>query len=54
MTSAQANRADIFNISNTFEKRASVTAAETRSPPKIFSPEEMENIKLLNLRQKRK
>lgn len=54
MTSAQGNRVDMLNTTNDFDKRVSVTAAETRSPAKIFSPEEIENIRLNNLRQKRR
>ncbi len=54
MTSAQGNRTDLFSVSNSFDKRVSVTAAESRSPPKIFTPEEMENMRLANLRQKRR
>lgn len=54
MTSAQGNRVDALNFTGDFDKRVSVTAADTRSPPKIFSPEEVENIRLNNLRQKRR
>ena len=53
--SVQARRADVFKIINSTEKRQSVTAEENRSSQNlIFSPEEMENIKLNNLREKRK
>ena len=53
--SSQANRADAFKIMNTFQHRQSVTAADTRTPQqKLFSPEEMEDLKLNQLRDKRK
>lgn len=53
--SAQANRQNVFSIGNSLEKRQSVTAAEGRpSQHALFSPEEMENLKLNNLREKRK
>jgi hypothetical protein len=39
MTSAQGSRADSLNVTNSFDRRVSVTAAENRSPPKLFSPE---------------
>ena len=39
MTSAQGNRLEILNTTQDFDKRVSVTAAESRSPPKIFTAE---------------
>jgi hypothetical protein len=40
MTSAHGHRTEIMNMSMTtgFDKRISVTAADNRSPPKLFSP----------------
>ena len=52
--SAQTKRQDIFNLTNAFDKRISVTAAETRTQNNLFTPQEMENIKLNNLRHKRR
>ena len=52
--SAQAQRSDLFTVANSFDKRQSVTAAENRGSQLLFSAEEMENLKLNNLRQKRR
>lgn len=52
--SSQANRRDFFNTSFTYDRRPSVTAADNRNTDKLFTPEEMDNLKLNNLRQKRK
>jgi|JI7StandDraft_1071085.scaffolds.fasta_scaffold742792_1 hypothetical protein len=38
MTSAQGTRADVFSLTNSFDKRVSVTADESRLPQKLFSP----------------
>lgn len=53
--SSQAQRTDVFRVLNSYDKRQSVTAAENRTPQhKLFSPEEMEDLKLNHLREKRK
>lgn len=52
--SSQGIRNDPFNLTQHFEKRMSVTAEESRPPQNLFSSEEMENMKLNNLRQKRR
>jgi hypothetical protein len=41
MTSAQETRADVFSLTNSFEKRISITAEDSRLPHKLFSPEEI-------------
>ena len=52
--SAQTNRKDFFNTSFHLDRRLSVTANENRQVQQLFTPEEMENLKLNNLRSKRK
>ena len=52
--SAQEKRTDPFNISHNFERRVSITADETRKAQNLFTSEEMENMKLNNLRHKRR
>jgi hypothetical protein len=41
MASAQGTRADVFSLTNSFEKRISITAEDSRLPHKLFSPEEI-------------